>query len=515
MYQKRSSSWIKHTDFILLDLLTMSVSFYLGYVVRHGFRPFWQQSIYLNMFGALVILDICVAFFRDAYSGIVRRGYLEEARESVTHCLVTCALLLLYFFLLQRSRAYSRETVLIFSVVWCILAYLVRSIRKYTIRIKLVNNPSTEQMLILTDLEHAVPCVVEMTGERYRGYQIAGVALWEEPEERKSCGIPSGHQPERGSESSVAEAVTSELKEAAATQEIPVSVDLQEGGKIGGVPIVATRKTLEEYILSHVVDSVFIDAEMSREERDQLIARLVESGVTVHNNLARMPHGLSHHTVERIGIYTVITTGMHIATSRQILYKRVMDILGGITGSLIAIVAMLLFAPVIYIQSPGPVFFTQARVGKNGRKFKIYKFRSMYMDAEERKAELMEQNEMEGLMFKMERDPRIIPVGRFLRKYSIDELPQFFNVLKGDMSLVGTRPPTVDEFEQYQLHHRGRLNSKPGITGLWQVSGRSDITDFEEVVRLDTQYIINWSVSEDIRILWKTVKQVIRGEGAV
>lgn len=518
MYQKRSSSWIKHTDFILLDLLTMTFSFYLGYVIRHGFRPFWQQSIYLNMFGALVILDLCVAFFRDAYSGIIRRGYLDELKESVTHCLVTCALLLLYFFLLQRSRAYSRETVLIFSVVWGMLTYLVRCIRKYTIRIRLVNNPATEQMLILTDLSHAVPCVVEMTGERYRGYQIAGVVLWEESgknRKKPSTSRTSDREREECKESSVTEALTSELKEAVATQEISVSVDLREGGRIGEVPIVATQKTLEGYILSHVVDSVFIDAEMPREERDRLIARLVESGVTVHNNLARMPHGLAHHTIEKIGIYTVITTGMHIATSRQILYKRVMDILGGLAGSVLAIIAMLIFGPVIYIQSPGPVFFTQTRVGKNGRKFRIYKLRSMYMDAEEKKAELMEQNEMEGLMFKMEQDPRIIPIGRFLRKFSIDELPQFFNVLKGDMSLVGTRPPTVDEFEQYQMHHRGRLNSKPGITGLWQVSGRSEITDFEEVVRLDTQYIINWSVSEDIRILWKTVKQVVKGEGAV
>ena len=127
----------------------------------------------------------------------------------------------------------------------------------------------------------------------------------------------------------------------------------------------------------------------------------------------------------------------------------------------------------------------------------------MYMDAEERKKELMAQNEMNGLMFKMQDDPRITKVGKFIRKTSIDELPQFFDVLRGDMSLVGTRPPTLDEYKQYESHHKRRLSMKPGITGLWQVSGRSDIEDFEDVVKLDVQYIDNWSLWGDIKILFK------------
>src|SRR5699024_10666589 len=172
----------------------------------------------------------------------------------------------------------------------------------------------------------------------------------------------------------------------------------------------------------------------------------------------------------------------------------------------IAAAAAVCVGPFIYLRSPGPIFFRQTRVGKNGKVFEIYKFRSMYLDAEERKSELMEQNEMSGLMFKLENDPRIIKgIGRFIRRTSIDELPQFWNVLKGDMSLVGTRPPTVDEWEQYELHHRIRMATKPGITGMWQVSGRSDITDYEEVVRLDTEYIENWSIGLDIKILLKTV----------
>ena len=169
----------------------------------------------------------------------------------------------------------------------------------------------------------------------------------------------------------------------------------------------------------------------------------------------------------------------------------------------------------IKIESPGPVFFAQERIGRNGRRFKIYKFRSMYIDAEERKKELMEKNQMNGLMFKMDDDPRITKVGKFIRKTSIDELPQFYNILVGQMSLVGTRPPTVDEFNQYSLYYKRRLSMTPGLTGMWQVSGRSSITDFDEVVKLDLEYIDNWSVGLDIKILFMTVYTVLFRRGAV
>jgi exopolysaccharide biosynthesis polyprenyl glycosylphosphotransferase len=252
---------------------------------------------------------------------------------------------------------------------------------------------------------------------------------------------------------------------------------------------------------------------MQTKDREALTDWLVEAGVTVHTKLIRLSGHHTDKTVEKIGNYTVLTSGMRLATGRQLTAKRMLDIAGGLVGILLTAVATIFVAPLIYIQSPGPIFFSQVRVGKNGRTFHIYKFRSMYMDAEERKAELLSQNELGGPVFKMKNDPRITPIGRFIRKYSIDELPQFFNVLKGDMSLVGTRPPTVDEYEQYESHHRGRLAFKPGITGLWQVSGRNDITDFEEIVELDTEYIANWSFGEDIKILWKTVKLVFAGDG--
>ena len=200
---------------------------------------------------------------------------------------------------------------------------------------------------------------------------------------------------------------------------------------------------------------------------------------------------------------------------RQEMVKRAIDIVGSLVGLIITAVVTPFVALAIRIESPGPIFFAQERVGKNGRRFKIYKFRSMYIDAEERKKELMEKNQMSGLMFKMDDDPRITKVGKFIRKTSIDELPQFYNILIGQMSLVGTRPPTVDEFNQYNLYYKRRLSMTPGLTGMWQVSGRSSITDFDEVVKLDLEYIDNWSVGLDIKILFMTVVTVLFRRGAV
>ena len=214
---------------------------------------------------------------------------------------------------------------------------------------------------------------------------------------------------------------------------------------------------------------------------------------------------------------------MRIASPGQLIIKRLMDIFGSVLGLAFTVILSIFVAPAIYIASPGPVIFSQIRVGKNGRRFKIYKFRSMYLDAEKRKKELMEKNNIKGLMFKMDADPRIIGsgpdgtkhgIGWFIRKTSIDEFPQFYNILKGDMSLVGTRPPTEDEWNQYEYHHRARMAIKPGLTGMWQVSGRSNITDFEKVVKLDMDYIKHWNIGLDIKILLKTVIVVLQGQGS-
>lgn len=195
-------------------------------------------------------------------------------------------------------------------------------------------------------------------------------------------------------------------------------------------------------------------------------------------------------------------------------YKRILDLVGGTVGFLLFCLMYIPIALAIKFESPGPILFSQTRVGQNNRKFKLYKFRSMFIDAEERKKELMAHNEMDGHMFKMKNDPRVTRVGAFLRKTSLDEFPQFINVIRGEMSLVGTRPPTPDEVMNYTKAERRRISMKPGITGLWQTSGRNKINDFEDVVRLDLEYIDGWRFIHDIEILLKTVWVILRKDGA-
>lgn len=204
----------------------------------------------------------------------------------------------------------------------------------------------------------------------------------------------------------------------------------------------------------------------------------------------------------------------HLTIRCSVFFKRFMDIVLAIMALILGAPVLLITALLVKITSPGPIIFSQVRVGKYGRHFKFYKFRSMYIDAEARKAELLKHNESgDGVIFKMKRDPRITPVGRFIRKFSIDELPQLFNVILDDMSLVGPRPPLPSEVRTYTLEERKRLNITPGITCLWQVSGRSELP-FSKQIALDKEYIASRSVWKDFIILLKTIPAILTGKGA-
>ena len=298
--------------------------------------------------------------------------------------------------------------------------------------------------------------------------------------------------------------------------------------EIDHVPVTAYGEDIVRAVRASAIDEVFVFGyDINSTGLAGIIEELTQMGVSVHLNISaieRLSNRLSDNNKQyipkletRLGFFDVYPMAIIEPPAVKIRYellKRLMDILGGLVGALVAAVLFVIVGIAIKLDSPGPVVFAQERIGKNGRRFKMYKFRSMYIDAEERKAELMKQNEMSGLMFKMKDDPRITKVGKFIRKTSLDEFPQFFNVLMGDMSLVGTRPPTVGEFNEYSNYHKRRLSMKPGITGMWQVSGRSDITDFEEVVKLDCKYIDNWSVGLDVKILIQTVLAVVMRKGS-
>ncbi len=257
----------------------------------------------------------------------------------------------------------------------------------------------------------------------------------------------------------------------------------------------------------HAIDQVFIMHKRSDVTQIQpYIDMCINMGVTMRIIMNSYKKGNAQSYVSSIGTYPIVTyhTVSLNRTSRAV--KRFIDIIGSSIAIIIFSPIMLGTAIAVKIDSKGPVLFRQERIGLNGRKFKILKFRSMCINADAMKKDLMGQNEMGegGFMFKIKEDPRITRVGRFIRKTSLDEFPQFFNVLFGDMSLVGTRPPTPDEVERYELVHWRRLSIKPGITGMWQVSGRSSITDFNEIVELDTQYIDRWGIFLDFQIIFKT-----------
>jgi lipopolysaccharide/colanic/teichoic acid biosynthesis glycosyltransferase len=249
-------------------------------------------------------------------------------------------------------------------------------------------------------------------------------------------------------------------------------------------------------------------------ESQWIVDACVERGVTFHS-LAHMPvpNQVRHHA-EALGdglyLMSLESTPQDVGS---LLVKRVVDVIGACAGLMLFGLVYLFAAPLIVYGSSGAVIFRQTRVGRNGRLFTLFKFRTMRFDAERQKAALVAHNTMRGHVFKMDDDPRVTPVGRILRRFYLDELPQFWNVLKGDMSLVGPRPPTQDEVRSYEPRHRRRLSVRPGLTGPWQTRGNGAVSDFEQVVRLECDYIDHWSLWSDMQMLLRTFLTVARRSG--
>lgn len=483
MYRKDSEEWLKHIDFIILDMICLQLAYILAIAISgYGFNPY-ATIIYRNMAVFLELADLVVIFAYGTMKSVLKRGYYQDFAVTLKHSIMVGALAIIYLFLIQQGQYFSRMALVLTVVIYLIFTYLVREFWKKFLR-KQMEDGGERKLLIVTSEAVAEQVVANMQQNNYARYTLAGAAV----------------------------------------------IDADWTGKqVNGVPVVANEETAPMYVCQEWIDEVLIVIPEALPYPSELIEKLTETGVTIHLSLAKITNiPGKKQFVEKVGNYTVLTTSINYASSKQLLLKRLMDIVGGLVGCILTGIICIFVGPAIYLASPGPIFFTQERVGKNGKKFKMYKFRSMYMDAEERKAELMKDNKLgDGKMFKLDFDPRVIGnkilpdgthktgIGDFIRRTSLDEFPQFFNVLKGDMSIIGTRPPLISETNLYELHHRARLAIKPGITGMWQVSGRSDITDFEEVVRLDKEYIENWNIGMDIKILFKTVLVVFKKDGSM
>ncbi len=283
-----------------------------------------------------------------------------------------------------------------------------------------------------------------------------------------------------------------------------------------GIPHLGGFRELEDILLNKVVDEVYIFLPVrSHYETTTSIAHLCEGiGVPVRLMADLFPLRIATSKVHHLDDVPLLSLTPIPEAQWQLTLKRAIDL--SVSSALLLVLLPLMFLPVavaIKLESRGPVFFTQERVGLNQRRFKMLKFRSMVQNAEELRSQIAHLNEADGPVFKSRNDPRITRVGAFIRKYSIDEFPQLINVWLGQMSLVGPRPPLASEVAEYSWDQRRRLSVKPGMTGLWQISGRSDVT-FTEWVELDLAYIDSWSLTQDFRILMKTFRAVLEGRGA-
>lgn len=271
---------------------------------------------------------------------------------------------------------------------------------------------------------------------------------------------------------------------------------------------------LRELLRKHVVDDVLFAVSSDRlADLEECFLLCDEEGVRTRVSVDFFPHVNSTVYLERLGATPLLTFSAAPDDEIRLMVKRALDVVVAAIGLIALLPFMLLVAALIRITSPGPAIFRQMRCGLNGRRFRFYKFRSMCENAEDLKAQLMHMNERDETVFKITRDPRLTGLGRFLRKFSIDELPQLWNVLRGDMSLVGPRPAVPEEVDQYKQWQRRRLRMRPGMTCLWALAGR-DAVDFETWMKLDMQYIDNWSLLLDWKILLLTIPRVLSGKGA-
>ena len=480
IYRKNANGWLKHIDFMIIDMICLQLAFMIAYFIRNGDIHLYNNFLYRNMAIIIELADLIVLLIFGTLKGVLKRGHYQEFVKTLKHALIVCLLAVLYLFTVQKGVFFSRFILFLNIGIYFLLTYIVRELWKSNIK-KGVNSGKRRKLLIVSSSNIADKVIDNIEKNNYSRYDIVGVAL--------------------------------------------LYKDLI-GKQINNVSVVANNETVGMYACKEWVDEVLIVLPKEIAYPNTLIEKLTLAGITVHMNLAKVVNSPGKKQfVEKIGDYTVLTTSINYASFNELFLKRVFDIICGLLGCILTLIICIFIGPAIYIASPGPIFFSQERVGK---KFKMYKFRSMYLDAEERKAELMKDNKLgDGKMFKLDFDPRVIGnkvmpdgshktgIGEFIRRTSLDEFPQFFNVLKGDMSIVGTRPPLISETNLYEYQHFARLAIKPGITGMWQVSGRSEIIDFDEVVKLDKYYIENWNLGLDIKILLKTVLVVVSKNGAV
>ena len=440
-------------------------AFYWSYIASGGIVPI-DSTVFSFTLLALMFNNSYTMGKFGLYSEVRPKNYLSLS-WSVTKAVILDFVFLsagLYFF---KDVDYSREFVIYCAVLTLILILIYRNFFQLYLDKVSIRGFSVNRILIVGDARRGEQVARVLADQLSWGHQIVGrLRVGEEPGE-----------PDQ---------------------------------------VLGTLEDLQSVVVQHAIDEVVFAVSGDRSVNLKAhLAYCYKTGIPVRILPALWDEQERFLTMEVCQGVPFLTMRSMPFNASGMLYKRLLDFIGGLVGMLIFLLIYPVLAIAIKMDSPGPVLFKQKRIGRHGRVFELYKFRTMCAGAEAKKAGLMAQNEMNGAIFKLTDDPRITRVGRFLRKTSLDEFPQFINVLRGQMSLVGTRPPTLEEVEKYKPEHLKRISAKPGITGLWQVSGRNKITDFDQIVALDCQYLDDWRFFNDLKILFKTIFVVLQRKGAI
>ena len=460
----------KHLDFICGDILALELAYLTASFLSWIFWPMSGAAWNLQQGILMIFIMFTVIFFTEGYKDILSRGYLKEMLAVVRQMALFLAIEAVYILAFWAEGIYSWSLLCITLLLGVLFIYVERILMKRWLKRKFSQEKYARTMMIIATAGQAEQLITHIQSREITIFRISGLAI--------------------------------------------VDRDMK-GETIRGIAVTSDRQEITKYVGSHVIDEVLLSVPGDPAYEMALAREFLSVGLVVHIYMEQHFEELPNRKQEQISGMNVLTCFNREIPFWMLFCKRVIDCAGGAVGSILAVFVGLIIGPIIYLKSPGPIIFSQVRVGRNGRKFRLYKFRSMYPDAEKQLESLMDRNKMKGNMFKIDDDPRIIPgIGQFIRRTSLDEFPQFFNVLKGDMSLVGTRPPTEAEYKRYSFYQNKRLAMKPGITGMWQVSGRSKITDFDEVVKLDGEYIDSWSIWKDIQIILKTILVVVKRNGS-
>ena len=479
MYKMSVRGWFKHVDFILLDLFSLFLSLMTGiWVVRKGGQDFSDPNI-PGFVVLILLIDLCVLIAFNGLDRVMSRGYLVEFGMTLRHVLLILGLISAAVLLRAEKTVYPDGFFFLVLLLYFLYSYGTRIFWKKALRRHPIPEEARSPVLIVTDSRYAKEILDRMRTYSFLRYQLIGFVFSDRD---------------------------------------------AEGELFEDVPVVANLGNAADFLCREWVDEVLFFHSSLDEKTQELIEQCRQMALTIHLYVAIQGIDERKQTINYIAGYEVLTANINFMRPLDAFIKRSFDIVVGLFGSAAAVFLLVILGPFIYAASPGPLIFAQERIGENGHKFKMFKIRSMYMDAEERKAALRtESSHADGMMFKMDFDPRVIGnrilpdgtkkkgIGAFIRDTSLDEFPQFFNVLKGNMSIVGTRPPTPDEWEKYQYHHRARMSVRPGLTGMWQIQPDKDTMSFDEIVRLDTEYIANWGLGLDVRIVLATAKKFLVG----